>query len=217
VVKLFSREETDQIPAGHHWPLLALFVFLCSVFAFGQCSVRPYYFEAALATATLTLILADNHIRAAKRGDLNNLRIFLVTLFDLLLIGLLSFFSSFLGSMTVHYDCVGSRSKVSEVVLYAHGYHSRIKELAEAGGSPADFVVEGRLAPGGRVTGAYVKSDGTIFAMSDDPPALYIRLPEPVNGDKKWRCFGVPEKYMPSTCRDDRDLLAPSELPPLQK
>jgi len=60
-----------------------------------------------------------------------------------------------------------------------------------------------QVTPSARVKTGLVTSDGTIVVGSEDPPAIMFFTPVPVDGNLQWTCRGVPEKYLPQSCKGD--------------
>lgn len=104
-----------------------------------------------------------------------------------------------------NYSCYTDRARVSEVLILASDLRNTIadnvrqtKTLDHAG---TDLTVPLK----GRVVGGMVSDTGTIFMVTEDPPAV-IRLTHSISdagkGTVKWACLGFPTRAMPAQCRE---------------
>lgn len=200
-----------------HWSLLTIFVAAWSFVGFRlECSDATYYLEVVLATATLTIVLWENEIRAVRLGaELKNQTRGLLAIFaDLLLIASLSALFSYTGRLTVSYTCYDTRAMASEVVSYAEAQRAQIEQQAASRKSLKDVTTGIRLPPAGKITAGYITRDGTIVAISADPPAMIVLLPVMADGAISWTCMGTPSKHVPERCRNPTSVKSPA-LPPL--
>ncbi len=177
--------------------IVDFFVFVCSE------SQASFYI---LSTATLCILGWANHLRVGSIRLLKDFGKWIAgLLFDLLLLILLGVMCTMALSLFFPaYQCYGSRAKVAEALMGVTSLKNEITDRAETLGSLSDAGKSLAVPQNKRIAGGMVSSDGQVFVILEDPPAVFTLVPAMRAGEVEWSCEGYPVKYMPALCRKSR-------------
>jgi hypothetical protein len=196
---------------GARWVFWLLLAAPSVLMVSSVCSQKGTAYQFVFPVVVVLACLWEAHVRSLLDHTARGWRIaaplflrFVGTTWRLLLWMLLASIPAII--LVPQYACYTDRARFTQVLLQGQTLRDTIEARVQASKTLTHAGEGLQVKRSGRLVGGLVTDAGTIYLVSEDPPAvvsLTPQLQDMAQGTLQWKCVGYPARTMPRTCREN--------------